>query len=166
MWPLCLEASPLWSAVPVLIGLIAGWWTWGGRVPAREPVVIEPKAPSDPVPVLPQRHAAAPHLWVVDLETPVLTAIGIPAAVGLPDDLTQLKGIGPKLGVLLADLGVTRFDQIARWGDAEIALVDCHLGAFRGRIVRDRWVEQARLLARGATEEFAAKFGRFEGDEK
>jgi predicted flap endonuclease-1-like 5' DNA nuclease len=88
-----------------------------------------------------------------------LTGIGIPAAVGEPDDLQRVKGIGPKLDALLQSLGIRRFDQIAAWGPSEIARVDSHLGAFRGRIERDNWVEQAKLLARGAFDEFEARFG-------
>lgn len=85
--------------------------------------------------------------------------LGIPAAIGDSDDLTRIKGIGPKLNALLQGLGVRRFDQIAAWGPYEIAKVDSHLGAFRGRVVRDDWIDQAGLLARGAFDEFEARFG-------
>lgn len=93
-----------------------------------------------------------------------MTAIGIPAAVGSPDDLLQIKGVGPKLNDLLIGLGVRRFDQIANWGAAETAKVDEHLGAFKGRIDRDMWIEQAGLLARGAIAEFEAKFGKLDSE--
>jgi predicted flap endonuclease-1-like 5' DNA nuclease len=93
-----------------------------------------------------------------------LTAIGIPAAVGSADDLLQIKGVGPKLNALLIDLGVRRFDQIAAWGASEIDKVDDHLGAFKGRIDRDQWIEQAGLLARGAIAEFEAKFGKLDSE--
>jgi predicted flap endonuclease-1-like 5' DNA nuclease len=95
-----------------------------------------------------------------------LTAIGIPAAVGDPDDLRQIKGIGPKLNTLLISLGVTRFDQIAAWGAAEIDKVDDHLGTFKNRITRDSWVEQAGLLAKGMIKEFEAKFGKLDSENK
>ena len=95
-----------------------------------------------------------------------LTAIGIPAAVGAADDLLQIKGVGPKLNTLLISLGVTRFDQIAAWGAAEIDKVDDHLGTFKNRITRDSWVEQAGLLARGAIAEFEAKFGKLDSENK
>ena len=95
-----------------------------------------------------------------------MTAIGIPGAVGEPDNLLQVKGIGPKLNTLLTSLGVRRFDQIAAWGSGEIAKVDGHLGAFKGRIVRDSWVEQATLLARGDVAGFEAKFGKLDSENK
>ena len=78
---------------------------------------------------------------------------------GPADDLRRIKGLGPKLAALLGDLGVTRFDQIAAWSDADIAEVDAHLGQFAGRITRDAWVEQAAFLARGDEDGFKAKFG-------
>lgn len=95
-----------------------------------------------------------------------MLAIGIPGAVGDPDDLLKIKGIGPKLNALLTGLGITRFDQIAAWGAAEIDKVDDHLGTFKSRIGRDNWVEQAGLLARGAIAEFEAKFGKLDSENK
>ncbi|HWJ69677.1 MAG TPA: hypothetical protein VNS79_06505 [Sphingobium sp.] len=90
------------------------------------------------------------------------TDIGVPAAAGEPDDLRRIKGLGPKLNGLLAGLGITRYDQIAGWGDREIALVDAQLGNFKGRIVRDNWVEQAKFLASGDADGFEAKFGKLD----
>ncbi|WP_116090036.1 hypothetical protein [Sphingomonas crusticola] len=81
-------------------------------------------------------------------------------APGPGDTLTQLKGLGPKAATLLHELGVTRFEQIASWNDADIDAVDARMGAFKGRIRRDRWVEQAKLLATGETEMFEAEFGK------
>ncbi|MBN8817706.1 MAG: hypothetical protein J0I80_03165 [Sphingomonas sp.] len=91
-----------------------------------------------------------------------LTEIGVPAAVGEPDNLRQLKGVGPKLATLLTQLGITRFDQVAAWGEAEIAAVDAHLGTFKGRITRDNWIEQATFLAKGDIAGFEAKFGKLD----
>ena len=98
--------------------------------------------------------------------TVALTAIGIPAAIGDPDNLLQLKGVGPKLNALLISLGVTRFDQIAAWGDGEIDKVDDHLGSFKSRIGRDGWVEQAGLLAAGKIADFEAKYGKLDSENK
>lgn len=89
-------------------------------------------------------------------------AIGIPAALGPPDNLMLIKGVGPKLNALLISLGIRRFDQIAAWTPEDVALVDAHLHQFHGRIGRDSWIEQAALLDRGAMEEFTAKFGRLD----
>ena len=79
---------------------------------------------------------------------------------GAPDDLLLLKGVGPKLVDLLSQQGLTRFDQIASLSQSQIAQIDDSLGAFRGRLVRDRIVEQADYLARGDRDGFEQKFGK------
>ena len=79
---------------------------------------------------------------------------------GAADDLTQIKGVGPKLVAMLAQQGVTSFAQIADWSAEDIATIDSQLGRFKGRITRDQWVEQAKLLAAGDRAAFVEKFGR------
>lgn len=66
---------------------------------------------------------------------------------GQPDDLKRIKGVGPKLEAMLHTLGFFHFDQVANWTDNNIAWVDANLEGFKGRVVRDNWVEQARALA-------------------
>ncbi|MFA9201296.1 MAG: helix-hairpin-helix domain-containing protein [Cypionkella sp.] len=73
--------------------------------------------------------------------------------------LTQIKGLGPKLAATLESLGVTSLAQIAAWDEDEIDRIDARLGRFQGRIRRDAWVEQARLLTSGDRRAFEAKFG-------
>jgi len=75
------------------------------------------------------------------------------------DDLCMLKGVGPKFADALRGLGFHRFDQLAHLSPNEIERLDGQLGAFRGRIVRDRIVEQADYLARGDTDGFEQRFG-------
>src|SRR3546814_4819271 len=55
---------------------------------------------------------------------PVIEEPVIAPASGAPDNLLQLKGVGPKVNAVLNGLGVTRFDQIAAWTDADIAAMD------------------------------------------
>jgi predicted flap endonuclease-1-like 5' DNA nuclease len=62
------------------------------------------------------------------------------------DDLTRMTGIGPKLSIALADLGVTRFEQIAAWTAGDLAAMDTSL-SLKGRAVREAWVAQAKRLA-------------------
>ena len=90
------------------------------------------------------------------------TATGprIAAAKGAPDNLLLIKGIGPKLNAICQSVGVLRFDQIAKWTDKDIAQVDEHLVGFHGRIVRDRWVEQATFLASDDRAGYEARFGK------
>ncbi len=109
-----------------------------------------------------QATAAAP-LGTDEEAGPVIAPSPIPApapaAVGGADDLTRIKGLGPKLAALLGEFGITSFAQIAAWSPEEIERIDAKLGRFSGRIVRDQWVEQAKLLAAGDEPGFAAKFG-------
>jgi len=64
---------------------------------------------------------------------------------GEPDDLTRIKGIGQKLNAVLHSLGIYHFWQIAEWSPEDCEWVSEHL-QFRGRIQRERWVEQSRDL--------------------
>lgn len=75
------------------------------------------------------------------------------------DDLKLISGVGPKLEKLLHSLGIYTFAQVASWGPAEIKWVDDRL-KFKGRIVRDQWVEQAAALALGGEEEYIRRFGK------
>ena len=79
---------------------------------------------------------------------------------GQTDDLQVLKGVGPKLAAQLNANGIGRFEQLAALSDNEVAMIDERLGAFRGRIARDRLVEQAQYLARGDVDGFEAQFGK------
>ncbi|MBO6895306.1 MAG: NADH-quinone oxidoreductase subunit E [Roseibium sp.] len=75
---------------------------------------------------------------------------------GKPDDLKKLKGVGPKLESTLHELGFFHFDQVASWGPEEVAWVDSRL-KFKGRIERDGWIEQAKILASGEDTEFSKR---------
>ncbi|MEM0985494.1 MAG: hypothetical protein AAGJ32_04545 [Pseudomonadota bacterium] len=68
---------------------------------------------------------------------------------GAADDLTAIKGIGPKIESLLNTIGFYHYDQIASWTAADGRWVDERL-AFKGRVSREKWVQQARALAKKA----------------
>ncbi|MFN4240862.1 MAG: hypothetical protein ACK4E5_09525 [Erythrobacter cryptus] len=93
--------------------------------------------------------------------TPAPAPAPAPASAPAPsgDDLTRIKGVGPKLVALLGELGITSYAQIASWSADDVARIDAELGRFKGRIMRDQWIEQARLLAAGDEAAFAARFG-------
>jgi predicted flap endonuclease-1-like 5' DNA nuclease len=76
------------------------------------------------------------------------------------DDLCVMKGVGPKLAEALHDLGFTRYEQLAHLTPTEVERLDERVGTFRGRIARDRIVEQAGYLARGDRDGFEQKFGK------
>lgn len=118
-------------------------------VSAPEPVAVEETAEV----VVPDE--AMPEAASL-MEEPADTApadIGVKPATldapleGAPDDLKRIKGIGPKLEALCNRLGFWHFDQIAAWTEDEIAWVDANLETFKGRVTRDDWVAQAKVLA-------------------
>ena len=76
------------------------------------------------------------------------------------DNLVQLKGVGPKFADALHAAGFQRFEQLAGLSAAEVERLDGQLGAFRGRIVRDRIVEQSQFLARKDIDGYEKTFGK------
>ncbi len=62
------------------------------------------------------------------------------------DDLTRIKGLGPKAAEKLNGAGVTKVSQIANWSDEDVERYDALING-RGRIKRDDWVGQAKTLA-------------------
>ena len=158
-----IEQNWVLVVLGVLVILVALWWLLGNRAPeGKAPDRVERETPpvivgSSVAPVdIPPPVEAMPA--PPEPEAPVAPIHAVPA--GPPDELTRMKGVGPKVAALLNGLGVTRFDQIAAWTDADVERVDSQLGAFKGRIARDQWIEQARLLAAGDTAGYEAKFGK------
>jgi poly(3-hydroxybutyrate) depolymerase len=64
---------------------------------------------------------------------------------GAADDLKKISGVGPKLENTLNQTGIFHFEQIARLSQKAIDELDDKL-SFKGRIARDKWVEQAKAL--------------------
>lgn len=91
---------------------------------------------------------------------PPVLAEAPPVAADEGDDLTRIKGLGPKISTALRALGVTRYAEIAAWSEEDVARIDAQLGAFAGRATRDNWIEQAKLLSSGDTAAYETKFGK------
>ncbi|WP_176592348.1 hypothetical protein [Sphingobium sp. EM0848] len=127
--------------------------------PVAAPPVAAPAAPAPPPPA-PEPVEIAPAQPIAAAPEPIPASPAVTATVDGADDLLKLKGVGPKLNMLLIELGVTRYAQIAGWSDADIALIDAKLGNFKGRPVRDQWVDQAKYLAAGDIAGFEAKYGK------
>jgi predicted flap endonuclease-1-like 5' DNA nuclease len=77
------------------------------------------------------------------------------------DDLKRIRGIGVLIEKRLNSLGVVAYEQIANWTAEEIDRVSQSLD-FKGRIERENWVEQARILASGGATEFSRRVDRGE----
>ena len=89
--------------------------------------------------------------------------LGVPprhAPAAPADDLSRLKGVGPKFVARLNELGIARYDQLAGLNANEAAHLDERMGPFQGRLARDRVLEQADYLARGDLDGFEEKFGK------
>jgi predicted flap endonuclease-1-like 5' DNA nuclease len=130
-------------------------------------------APSRPAPAsemvrelasdLSKKASAAAGKAAAAAETAVEAARPAPAALDRPaDDLKQIKGVGPKLEAMLHAMDVRHFDQIASWGPAQVAWMDANLEGFKGRVTRDDWVAQAKILAAGGETEFSERVERGE----
>ena len=132
----------------------------------KTPAAVETAPPAAPIPS-PAPAPTAPVPAPAPAPTPAPTPAPAPAPAAQSaapsakgsDDLKRIKGLGPKLVGILAEQGVTSFAQIAAWSDADIERVDAGLGKFQGRITRDKWVEQAKLLAAGDEASFSETFG-------
>ena len=79
------------------------------------------------------------------------------------DDLKRIRGVGVLIEKRLNTLGVTSYDQIANWTNADIDRVSQTLD-FKGRIERENWVEQARILSSGGHTEFSRRVDRGDVD--
>jgi len=78
-----------------------------------------------------------------------------------PDDLKRIRGIGVLIEKKLNSMGVTSYDQVANWSTGDVDRVSQALD-FKGRIERENWVEQARILSSGGQTEFSRRVDRGE----
>jgi len=146
--------------------------------PAAAPPLSPPPPPPPPqatTPTDPEIEEAGPPPGEepdrrIDVAQPAVPLAGEFASIAFPphstdhpDELTRMKGVGPKLAALLNQEGITRYEQLASLSDEEVAALDDRLGTFKGRLARDRVIEQARLLASGDTETYEARFGKLGG---
>ena len=130
--------------------------------PLVRPAAQTPAVDPGPTPAVAPREgngiADGAAAAVLDVATPVL---GVDAHPDLPsDELTRIKGLGPKAKAVLNGIGIHRFAQLAALDAAQAAEVDMRLGAFKGRIFRDRWIDQARYLEQDDIAGFEKEFGK------
>jgi len=155
-----LSANLSFLIVSLLIGIATGWWMWGRR--RHRVVYVTTGAEDAPLARTLERQqpaAAPPPPAPAAAPPPRAGGPFLAAPEGAKDDLTRIKGVGPKLSARLDELGVFHYRQIAGWTPAEVMEVDSHLGVFKGRIERDRWQAQAALLASGDDDDFELEFG-------
>ena len=154
------------AGVFIVVGLLLGWIFCSELTPLVQPneTSAAPSAP-EPAPVPEPAPAPTPVAQVPKDEAPeveaVEDAVRLEALSGArdggADDLKMIKGVGPKLEIMLNELGFCHFDQSAGWSAAEVAWVNDNLAGFKGRVSRANWVEQARKLASGQETEFSKR---------
>ncbi|MBW7922777.1 MAG: NADH-quinone oxidoreductase subunit E [Rubellimicrobium sp.] len=148
------------------VPLLTPWLTKGAN---HNPGAAAAAAPAAPAPAprvegeklkpvrkpgpAPKKPAAAPAPAAAAGEGRKPEGIAAPRG-GQADDLKEIEGIGPALERLCHEMGIFHFDQIAAWGPEEIAWMDGNLKGFRGRISRDKWVAQAKLIVDEGLEAF------------
>ncbi|MAI90444.1 hypothetical protein [Ponticaulis sp.] len=102
---------------------------------------VEPSAPK------------APSGSVAEAAASTATEETRPTSLDAPDgdadDLQRIGGIGPKIELILNELGIFHFSQIAAWTPGEAAWIDSYL-RYQGRVIREEWVAQAKELSSGA----------------
>lgn len=128
------------------------------RAPAEPAAKPDPKITARPAadPDLPEQ--AVPEAEPVAAPAPEPEPAPAPVPAGYA--LTDVKGLGPKAVPLLAGLGVTDLAGLAALTPDRATAIDGQLGALSGRLTRDRWVEQAKLLAAGDVAAFEATYGK------
>ena len=153
------------AVVFIVVGLLLGWIFCSELKPLVQPNETS-AAPSAPEPAPATAPAAEPaSVTAPAAQAPEVEAVEDavrPEALsgardGGADDLKMIKGVGPKLEIMLNELGFYHFDQIAGWSAAEVAWVNDNLAGFKGRVSSDNWVKQARKLASGQETEFSKR---------
>lgn len=129
------------------------------EAPAPEPLQDEPIAAAAPLGASPASLAADVAEPAHPEPEPEPAPAPAPTAAKA-DDLTRMKGVGPRLAERLASVGITSFAQLAALSPEEADALDAKLGDFQGRIHRDRWIEQASFLAKEDIAGFEATFGK------
>lgn len=147
----------LWIAIAAGLALVLAAFLFLRRGQRVDLNIASDSAPS---PTLARQRTPEPVIvGPPTIAGPIALAVNAPTA----DDLRLIKGLGPRIATRLAELGITRFDQLAGLDAACVAEIDAQLGSFAGRITRDNWVDQAAFLAKGDIAGFEAKYGKLDG---
>jgi len=154
-----------WWLIVVVVALVLAFIllrpkqrvTLTDSAPVR-PHMTQQKGPAEGRGLAGEHAAAASDVTGEILSAPVHKELD--GGTAAQDDLCQIKGVGPKFAETLRGLGFHRFEQIAQLTPTETDRLDSQLGAFRGRIARDKVVDQAGYLARNDIDGFEQRFGK------
>ncbi len=128
--------------------------------PAAAPAPAKPAAAPPPDPSMAQSSAPSDFSHLRSVRSEALRgedgARASARNAGDVDDLKRIRGIGVLIEKKLNSLGITQYEQVANWTGADIERISRILD-FKGRIEREHWIEQARILATGGQTEFSRR---------
>lgn len=168
----------LLMAIAYILGCILGclFHQWFGSAPkaaiAAAPIAAAavaprvtppapPPPPPAPKPVAVAKPVAKPAPKRVSKPKPKPKPRPKPVVKADPDDLKRIKGIGRQNEARLNAMGTFRFAEIAAWSKKDQADIGERL-AFPGRIEREEWVKQAKVLAKGGDTQFSKRVAKGE----
>jgi len=178
----------LWILFAGLLGLLVGWWIWGRRTEvgdddsaslrrqleqcrARyaelEAQIDSASAGDDSAQILSAGTGSNADSGAGGAGSDSGAAIsgvqddwrpaGLSGPEGDADDLKRIRGVGPVIEKTLNGLGIYHFRQVGGFTADNIKWVDNYI-SFPGRIVREEWVSQAKLLAEGGDTTFSNRY--------
>lgn len=124
-----------------------------------EPTPSAPVAPSTPTSDVALLRSVRSEALVGTESSAGDNVVTLPTAVAThreSDDLKRIRGIGVLIEKRLNAMGVLTYAQVANWTAADVARVSQTLD-FKGRIERESWIEQARILSSGGHTEFSRR---------
>ncbi|MGX7894669.1 hypothetical protein [Tsuneonella sp. HG222] len=152
------------AVLALVVAILVAWWLIAAN---RKTAITREPRPAEDGPARRNQALidAAPAAALPPATPDGLAGVGAAVAAAADpaqrgDDLKRIKGLGPKVEALLHEMGVTTYAQIAEWTEADVDRIDAALGRFSGRIRRDDWRAQARLLANADLAGYQATFGK------
>jgi predicted flap endonuclease-1-like 5' DNA nuclease len=135
----------------------------GGAPPASEPAAPDPGPVVIEAPELsePSSEPRESYAGLLSVRSEALRGEPRPfvTSAGEVQDLKRIRGIGVLIEKRLNAAGITAYEQVANWTRADIDRISEMLD-FKGRIERENWIEQARILASGGQTEFSRRVDR------
>lgn len=131
------------------------WIEQAAVLAIRRPPAATQAPPPEPAPALPPEPVATASIAAAE-ETAMVEPDQPPAAPPRPDDLTLISNIDEQLANALNAAGTKRFADISGWTVEDVAQLSVAL-ELGGRICREGWIEQAAMLASGATTAYARR---------
>ena len=143
-------AAPIVPAVAAALanaGLVPELEARGGgkAMSVQELESLKSQAKAGLLPGAANSASAAPGGGVTPVKPPLLAA----PRDGKGDELGLIWGVADKIAAKMNALGIWHFDQIAAWTPAEVAWFEEQMEGFKGRIQRDKWIEQCQKLSQG-----------------